>query len=840
MSLLPFPRVTVDGKFFRCGANKFYVKGVTYGPFAPRPETGTFATPEETARDFKLALELGANVLRVYYVPPKGFLDLAAEHGLKVLIDIPWAKHLCFLDSKEAQADARRTVREAVQAAQGHPAVFAWSVVNEIPAEIVRWSGVRRVERFIDSLVAEAKAVDPDCLCTFTSYPPTEFLQPRSIDFVCFNVYLHERPSFEGYLARLQTLADARPLVLGEFGMDSIREGEPRKCEFLAWQIESAFRGGLAGTVVFSFTDDWWRGGLQIEDWAFGLTTRQREPKDSFRTVREQYRQAPRFPLPRTPKVSVVVATYNGARTLHACLQSLARLNYSNYEVIVVDDGSTDGTPGVAHQFPTFRCLHQSNQGLSAARNAGIDAATGEIVAFTDDDCRVDEDWLYYLVHDMLKGGWAGTGGHNFLPPDDSPAAAAVMASPGGPAHVMLTDRDAEHVPGCNMAFFKWALKEVGGFDPVFRKAGDDVDLCWRLQDREHKIGFSAAAFVWHYRRSTVKAYLRQQAGYGQAEAVLARKHQERFNSFGGGIWRGRIYSASHSGLLLGRALIYHGVFGSGFFQRLYAPAPFQPLMLCTSLFYQAWVNVPLLLASAYVEQLRPVAALSLLLSFGVGIAAGAQANLPRGRTRWWSRPLVACLFLLQPIVRGVARARSRLRLLAAPKPLSLGPPPSEDEAPEAEAGLLGFWSKGNVDRYAFLQRLGAKLAEAGWTRRADTGWGAHDYELAVSACARLRLATVTEELELGRRVFRCRLKSTWSAPARALFWIGFGIVAALIMLLAEFQPWLWMSAMLLPLLHGWFETDRRQLHTATNALIVQTARECELVKLGRPRPQQD
>ncbi|HEU0009518.1 MAG TPA: glycosyltransferase, partial [Verrucomicrobiae bacterium] len=464
------------------------------------------------------------------------------------------------------------------------------------------------------------------------------------------------------------------------------------------------------------------------------------------------------------------------------------------------------------------------------------DAATGEIVAFTDDDCRADENWLFYLVQDLLKVGYVGIGGHNFLPPDDSPAAAAVMASPGGPAHVMLTDCEAEHVPGCNMAFFKWALKEVGGFDPVFRKAGDDVDLCWRLQDREYKIGFSPAGFVWHYRRSTVKAYLRQQAGYGEAEALLARKHPERFNSFGGGIWRGRIYSASHTGLLLRRAVIYHGVFGSGFFQRLYAPAPFQPLMLCTSLVYHAWVNLPLLLASAYVERLRPIAGLSLLLSSGVGILAGAQANLPPGCRRWWSRPLVASLFLLQPIVRGLARVRSRLRLLSTSATMSFGPSRTADEA--LESNLLGFWSKGDVDRYAFLRRLESKLAEAGWTRRTDTGWGDHDYELAVSACARLRLTTVTEELELGRRTLHCRLESMWSAPALGLFWIACGIVVTLIALWSRTEPWLWMSAMVLPLLHGWFETDRRLLHTAAHALIEETARECGLVKLRTPRPE--
>jgi hypothetical protein len=315
-----------------------------------------------------------------------------------------------------------------------------------------------------------------------------------NVDFVCFNVYLHDPKQFAGYLARLQTLADAKPLILGEFGMDSIREGEAHKCEFLAWQIELAFRAGLAGTVVFSYTDDWWRGGMQITDWGFGLTARDRQPKDSFRVVQRQYRVAPHFSLSRVPKVSVVVATYNGSRTLQNCLESLGRLNYDAYEVILVDDGSTDRTPEIAKSFPSARYLRQTNQGLSAARNAGIRAATGEIVAFTDDDCRADEDWLYYLVNDLLRGDFAGIGGHNFLPPDDSSVAAAVMASPGGPAHVLLTDTQAEHIPGCNMAFYKWALEQVGMFDPVFRKAGDDVDICWRLQDGQFKIGFSPAA----------------------------------------------------------------------------------------------------------------------------------------------------------------------------------------------------------------------------------------------------------------------------------------------------------------------------------------------------------
>src|SRR4051812_3208132 len=92
-------RISVDGKFFRDGEKKFFVKGVTYGPFAPNAAGQPFVSGEQTTRDLLQIRDLGANVVRLYHVPAKWFLDLALETGLKVLIDIPWNKHLCFLDS---------------------------------------------------------------------------------------------------------------------------------------------------------------------------------------------------------------------------------------------------------------------------------------------------------------------------------------------------------------------------------------------------------------------------------------------------------------------------------------------------------------------------------------------------------------------------------------------------------------------------------------------------------------------------------------------------------------------------------------------------------------------
>ncbi|MGD0410801.1 MAG: glycosyltransferase [Verrucomicrobiota bacterium] len=831
-----FSRPVADGKFFRAGEQKFYPKGVTYGPLTPGAGQEPFASPEQTARDFELIRQLGANLLRVYHAPPRWFLDLAAASQLRLLIDIPWNKHLCFLDSPAAQDQARQAVRRAAANSAAHPAVFAYSVVNELPPDIVRWSGARAVEDFLDELADAAKKEDPGCLCTFANYPPTEFLHPSNMDFLCFNVFLHQPRPFENYLARLQTMAGSKPLLLGETGLDSLREGEAQKCEMLAWQIELAFRGGLAGVLVYSFTDEWHKDGRQVPDWHFGLTTRERQPKESFAVVRQQFQAAPRFPLPRRPRISVVLACFNAARTLRPCLDSLTRLNYPDYEVVVVDDGSTDDTPQIVSQYNGLRRIRQEHLGLSAARNAGIAASTGEIVAFTDADCRADEDWLYYLAGDLLRGAFAGIGGHNFLPQDDSPVAAAVMASPGGPAHVMLTDRLAEHIPGCNMAFYKWALAEIGCFDPMFDKAGDDVDLCWRLQQRGWQIGFSPGGFVWHCRRSTVAAYLEQQRGYGEAEAMLARRHPEYFNSFGGGVWRGRIYGAAAPGLTVRRPVIYRGLFATGFFQSLYRAAPAGLPMLCSSLEYHLLVNLPLLVLSVPFHWFLPLAAASLGLSIGVCLAAAAQARLPRNQVRWWSRPLVALLFFLQPLQRGWARYRGRLRLgPAQPRSLETLESLSLQDS-DRELGQAQYWSNAGVDRLEFLARILARLEKRGWQFRVDAGWSDFDVEIFGSRWAALQLATAAEPHPGGKQMLRCRLRSAWPLASRAAFFVLLGLELVVIGLLRGGRPWIWSLLLTLLAFPWWLRREQRALLRLVAVLLDQAAAESGLAKISLPK----
>ena len=93
---------------------------------------------------------------------------------------------------------------------------------------MVRWLGVRRVTEFLETLIRVGREADPNVLFSYASYPPTEFLLPQNVDFCCFNVYLHDQRDFERYLLRLQNLAEDRPLMLGEFGMDTIRHTRGR------------------------------------------------------------------------------------------------------------------------------------------------------------------------------------------------------------------------------------------------------------------------------------------------------------------------------------------------------------------------------------------------------------------------------------------------------------------------------------------------------------------------------------------------------------------------------------------------------------------------------------
>jgi O-antigen biosynthesis protein len=764
----PAPRVEVRGKFLFAGEHKLYLRGVTYGTFAPDPEWGDYPGPHRVEQDFAAMAAAGINSVRVYTVPPRWLLDLASLYGLRVMVGLPWEQHVAFLDDRARQASIEQRVREGVRACAGHPAVLAYVVGNEIPASIVRWHGARRVERFLERLYDACKQEDPDALVTYVNFPSTEYLDVAFADFFCFNVYLEARDRLESYIARLQNLAGEKPLVMAEIGLDSRRNGIDVQAGTLEWQVDTVFAGGCSGAFLFAWTDEWHRGGFEVEDWDFGLVDRRRRPKPALDAVRRAYS---RVPLPlggRWPRVSVVVCTFNGERTIEETLTGIERLHYPDYEVIVVDDGSTDRTAEIAARHDV-QLISTHNRGLSAARNTGAEAAGGEIVAFCDDDAWPDRDWLLYAVHELRSGDHAGVGGPNLPPPDDGPIAQCIANAPGGPLHVLVSDRVAEHVPGCNSLYLCSAFFEVGGFDPSYRTAGDDVDFCWRLQEHGYTIGFSPAATVWHHRRNSVRTYWRQQRGYGRAEALLERKWPQRYNCLGHLTWGGRLYGRGLTHPLNTRRRIRHGTWGAALFQSVYEPAAGN---LTGLLLMPEWYLLMLVVAAASLGALAwsplvfavPLVAVALGASVATAVVSAARASfegVPVSLSRRCARfALTAALYLMQPAARLAGRLGYGLtpwrRRSAAGMNL---PSPRTHE----------LWSETWQSAHERLEALESRIRAAGATARRGGDFDRWDLEIRAGLLGGGRLRMAIEEHGAGTQLIRVRAWPRWYAVGRVL-----------------------------------------------------------------------
>ncbi|TAK96940.1 MAG: glycosyltransferase, partial [Verrucomicrobia bacterium] len=626
----------------------------------------------------------------------------------------------------------------------------------------------------------------------------TEYLQLPFLDFVCFNVYLESQENLEAYLARLHNIASERPLVMAELGLDSLRHGADKQAAVLDWQVRTAFAAGCGGVFVYAWTDQWFRGGAEVHDWKFGITTIDRQPKPALNTVSVAFTEVPFAANMRWPKVSVIVCSRNGSRTICDTFAGLQKLDYPDFEVIVVDDGSSDNTALLAkhYGFPVINTssrglssalpgkenghdwvITKPNRGLSNARNLGLEAATGEIVAYIDDDAYPDPHWLRYLVAAFLNPRtekYAGVGGPNLAPPGDGLIADCVAHAPGGPIHVLLTNRKAEHIPGCNMAFRRVALKAIGGFDPQFHVAGDDVDLCWRLQKEGWNLGYSPAALVWHHRRNSVLTYWKQQRGYGKAEAMLERKWPEKYNAVGHSVWSGRIYTNGLTYLGWRVRRIYHGQWGTAPFQSLYEPAPnlveSLPMMpewylvififAGFSLLGFSWS--PLLGAVPFL-----ILAVGVLLVQATRCALGVSFKSERlDRDQLWKRRvLTACLFLVQPLARLIGRVRHGLIFWRSRSQTGYALP---------RPWLANIWTKTSLPVEERLQDIEKKLRKRGWA--AVRGGDCDHWDLKVSGgifgSARLFLAV--EHHGSGRQLLRFR---SW--PRGSFSAIGFAFFLA-------------------------------------------------------------
>jgi hypothetical protein len=285
---------------------------------------------------------------------------------------------------------------------------------------------------------------------------------------------------------------------------------------------------------------------------------------------------------------------------------------------------------------------------------------------------------------------------------------------------------------------------------------------------------------------------------------------------------------------MIRKPIIYHGLFATGFFQALYRAEPAFALMLCTTLEYHVLVNLPLLILSVPFHSLFPLAITSVATSLGVCVAAAAQAELPRNKRRFWSRPLVALLFFLQPIWRGWARYQGRLSLRPTPQGAieSLDSLALKDRSQALDQ--IEYWAEAHMDRLDFVKKILERLEAQGWQIKVDAGWSTFDVEILGSRWAHLQLATVAEAHRGNKWLFRCRLRTSWSLPAK----LAIGVMLGFELLVIGFAdyPWLWLLLLTLPAFAWFLEQDQRDLQRLVAALVDDVARKNGLIKINRKK----
>lgn len=224
--------------------------------------------------------------------------------------------------------------------------------------------------------------------------------------------------------------------------------------------------------------------------------------------------------------MSIVVPVHNGERTLRDCLASLLAVDFpcERREIIVVDNGSTDRTSEIIESFRVRR-LHESRRGASQARNAGIVASRGEIVAFTDADCVVSRGWLKGLIDAFADANVEGVAGEIVAYPPATAAERYAARIRHLSPQKYLRRPILPFAVFANLAFRREVFGRVGLLDEAMT-AGESTDFCTRFR-RSNQLGlvYAPRAVVFHRHRQTAAGLFRQQWNYGRGHALLYIKY---------------------------------------------------------------------------------------------------------------------------------------------------------------------------------------------------------------------------------------------------------------------------------------------------------------------------
>ena len=329
-------------------------------------------------------------------------------------------------------------------------------------------------------------------------------------------------------------------------------------------------------------------------------------------------------------RISVVIPVLNAARTLPLLFDALDRLQPAPLEILLVDNGSTDEGPALMQSFaertePTVKLLEESKRSAAAARNTGIRAAKGEIVAFTDSDCSPDPTWLASLAS-------------SFDDPDVGAVAGRVVGAPGTTLLELFSSLYTLRLPGETSQHRDWTPRsggfptanfsvrralaiELGGFDENVVIYGEDYDFCARLYTLGASIAYRPEARVAHHHRVSVGGMTKQAFGFGRGHAYLFRRH-------GSGLWID----------LPGRGLSWRRSPVSAWFDCAAADKKLVALLLVAIFYPPLWVLLPIyasyLILSAH-RRAREAEATPIWKSAQLaGLLVVKSAAVTSGR--WW------------------------------------------------------------------------------------------------------------------------------------------------------------------------------------------------------------
>ncbi|MFN2110239.1 MAG: glycosyltransferase [Anaerolineae bacterium] len=229
---------------------------------------------------------------------------------------------------------------------------------------------------------------------------------------------------------------------------------------------------------------------------------------------------------------SVIVPAYQAADMIGACVRALAQqtIERTRYEIIVVDDGSTDATGDVAREASADRIVRVPHGGPSTARNAGIEAAQGEIVLFTDADCEPAENWIACMVAPLDNPQVMGVKG-TYRTRQSSLIARLVQLEFEIRYARMAELERIDFIDTYAAAYRRALLVEYGGFDTAFPiPSAEDVDLSFRLARAGHWLVFAPDAWVWHQHPATLERYLARKARFGYWRALLYVRYPDKIS----------------------------------------------------------------------------------------------------------------------------------------------------------------------------------------------------------------------------------------------------------------------------------------------------------------------